>query len=102
MPTARPGQATNATPRRTTVQPMCRASEPDSWKACAWRIGGGLLARLAGTLLNRKPQVLPQEAERPLPVDRVPAVEELDLRPFADAELVVQPADLGVLVGHPF
>ena len=52
---------------------------------------------------HRRPQVLAQKLERALAVDRVRAVEELDLRCGRACPVrVVEPADLGVLVGHPF
>ena len=43
-----------------------------------------------------------QKLIRPYAVDRVRAVEELDVAPVAYTELVVMPADFGKFLGHPF
>jgi len=42
------------------------------------------------------------ELECSLPMDRVRAVEKLDLSPIGDPQLCVETADLGVFVGDPF
>ena len=43
-----------------------------------------------------------QEFKRAGAVDRVRAVEELDGRAVTDTEFVVETADLGLFVRHPF
>ena len=47
-------------------------------------------------------QLLLQKLKRPHAVDRVRAVEVLDGRAVADEELIVEAADFGELVVHPF
>jgi hypothetical protein len=45
--------------------------------------------------------VLAEELERALAVDRVRSVEEFDFGAVAQAQLIVEAADLGVFPGHP-
>src|SRR5690606_18075867 len=58
------------------------------------------LARWHGRLRLRPVQMAMQEAERADAVNLVRAVEELDLGPITDAQLIVPQSHLGVLVGH--
>src|SRR5690348_1778454 len=65
----------------------------------AYRLSRFCEASRTGSSLG-PPEVLLEERERPFRMDLVPAGEELDRRPLGDAQLAVEAADLGVLVGH--